>query len=92
MAGAIRPETLDPSGTLESGRVRDTGRSNNDEAQRSVSMTVDSLTLIKAARRAGTLWLSGFRYSQAGIITQELVPPASAAGAVRKPGHERATR
>lgn len=60
-----------------------TSRFNGDEPQRSVSMTVDipeatndSLTLIKAARRAvDTPWLSGFRYSKAGIITQDLVPP-----------------
>lgn len=60
-----------------------TSRFNDDEPQRSVSLTVDmpeatndSLTLIKAARRAvDTLWLSGFRYSKAGIITQDLVPP-----------------
>tara|TARA_R110002124_G_scaffold16882_7_gene71451 strand:- start:14090 stop:15373 length:1284 start_codon:yes stop_codon:yes gene_type:complete len=61
-----------------------TSRFNDDEPQRSVSMTVDipeatndSLTLIRAAKRAvDTLWLSGFRYSKAGIITQDLVPPA----------------
>ncbi|KQN75028.1 Y-family DNA polymerase [Devosia sp. Leaf64] len=55
-----------------------------DDPQRSVSMTVDipeatndSLTLIKAARRAvDALWKPGFRYSKAGIITQDLVPPA----------------
>lgn len=60
-----------------------TSKFNDDEPQRSVSMTVnipeatnDSLTLIRAARRAvDTLWLSGFRYSKAGIITQDLVPP-----------------
>jgi DNA polymerase V len=51
------------------------------EPQRSVSMTVsiseatnDSLQLIKAARRAvDHLWQSGFRYSKAGVITQDLV-------------------
>lgn len=55
-----------------------------DDPQRSVSMTVDipeatndSLHLIKAAKRAvDGLWKSGFRYSKAGIITQDLVPPA----------------
>lgn len=55
-----------------------------DDPQRSVSMTVDipeatndSLTLIKAAKRAvDALWKDGFRYSKAGIITQDLVPPA----------------
>lgn len=56
----------------------------DDEPQRSVSLTVDipeatndSLQLIKAARRAvDRLWQPGFRYSKAGIITQDLVPPA----------------
>lgn len=60
-----------------------TSRFNDDEPQRSASTTVDipeasndSLTLIKAARRAvDALWLSGYRYSKAGIITQDLVPP-----------------
>lgn len=60
-----------------------TSRFNDDEPQRSVSMTVDipeatndTLSLIKSARRAvDALWLSGFRYSKAGIITQDLVPP-----------------
>lgn len=55
-----------------------------DDPQRSVSMTIhipeatnDSLQLIKAAKRAvDALWKSGFRYSKAGIITQDLVPPA----------------
>ena len=55
----------------------------DDEPQRNVSMTVDipeatndTLQLIKAARRAvDRLWQSGFRYSKAGIITQDLVPP-----------------
>lgn len=55
-----------------------------DDPQRSVSMTVDipeatndSLQLIKAAKRAvDALWRDGFRYSKAGIITQDLVPPA----------------
>lgn len=55
-----------------------------DDPQRSVSMTIDipeatndSLRLIKAANRAvDGLWKSGFRYSKAGIITQDLVPPA----------------
>lgn len=38
--------------------------------------TNDTLQLIKAARRAvDRLWQSGFRYSKAGIITQDLVPP-----------------
>lgn len=61
-----------------------TSRFNDDEPQRSVSMTVDipeatndTLTLIKAGRRAvDSLWAPGFRYSKAGIITQDLVPPA----------------
>ena len=60
-----------------------TSKFNDDEPQRSVSMTVDipeatndTLTLIKAARRAvGALWAPGYRYSKAGIITQDLVPP-----------------
>ncbi|KKB09428.1 Y-family DNA polymerase [Devosia chinhatensis] len=51
--------------------------------QRSVSMTIDipeatndSLELIRVARRAvDGLWRSGFRYSKAGIITDDLVPP-----------------
>lgn len=63
--------------------IMHTSRFNDPEPQRSVSLTVDipettndSLTLIKAARRAvDTLWLSGFRYSKAGIITQDLVSP-----------------
>lgn len=57
-----------------------------DDPQRSVSMTVgipeatnDSLALIRAAKRAvDGLWKNGFRYSKAGIITQDLVPPAIA--------------
>jgi DNA polymerase V len=61
-----------------------TSQFSKDDPQRSVSMTVDiaeatndSLTLIKAARRAvDQLWKPGFRYSKAGIITQDLVPPA----------------
>lgn len=60
-----------------------TSQFNDDEPQRNVSMTVDipeatndSLQLIKAARRAvDALWKSGYRYSKAGIITQDLVPP-----------------
>ncbi|WP_092423235.1 Y-family DNA polymerase [Devosia crocina] len=55
-----------------------------DDPQRSVSITVDivvatndSLQFIKAARRAvDGLWRDGFRYSKAGIIAQDLVPPA----------------
>lgn len=55
-----------------------------NDPQRSVCMTVDipettndSLQLIKAARRAvDALWRDGFRYSKAGIITQDLMPPA----------------
>ncbi len=51
--------------------------------QRSVSMTIDmpeatndSLALIHAAKRAvDGLWRNGFRYSKAGIITDDLVPP-----------------
>lgn len=61
-----------------------TSRFNDEEPQRSVSMTVDipeatndSLALIRAAKSAvDALWQSGFRYSKAGIITQDLVPPA----------------
>lgn len=61
-----------------------TSQFNRDDPQRSVSMTVaipeatnDTLTLIKAARRAvDALWKDDFRYSKAGIITQDLVPPA----------------
>jgi|TARA_R100000365_G_C2738904_1_gene67803 DNA polymerase V len=60
-----------------------TSRFNDDEPQRSVSMTVDipeatndTLQLIKAARRAvDRLWQSGYRYSKAGVITQDLVAP-----------------
>ena len=60
-----------------------TSQFNDDEPQRNVNMTVDipeatndSLTLIKAARRAvDRLWQSGFHYSKARIITQDLVPP-----------------
>lgn len=60
-----------------------TSRFADDEPQRSVSMTVDipeatndSLALIRASRRAvDALWKSGYRYSKAGIITQDLVPP-----------------
>lgn len=60
-----------------------TSKFNDEEPQRSVSMTVDipeatndTLTLIRAAKRAvDTLWLSGYRYSKAGIITQDLIPP-----------------
>lgn len=55
-----------------------------DDLQRSVSMTIDipeatndSLALIKAGKRAvDALWKDGYRYSKAGIITQDLVPPA----------------
>lgn len=62
-----------------------TSQFNAGDPQRSVSMTVDipeatndTLQLIKAARRAvDQLWKPGFRYSKAGIITQDLVPPAS---------------
>lgn len=51
----------------------------DDEPQRSVSMTIsipeatnDSLQLIKAARRAvDHLWQSGCRYAKAGVITQD---------------------
>ena len=60
-----------------------TSQFNDDEPKRNVSLTVhipeatnDTLTLIRAARRAvDQLWQSGFRYSKAGIITQDLVPP-----------------
>lgn len=72
-----------------------------DERQRSVSMTVhlpeasnDSLQLIKAAKRAvDGLWQSGYRYSKAGIITQDLVPPAIAQRALFDHiDHEKAAR
>jgi DNA polymerase V len=71
-----------------------TSRFNGDEPQRSVSMTVDipeatndTLTLIKAARRAvDALWMSGYRYSKAGIITQDLVPPPIPQRSIRQPG------
>nr|WP_314260771.1 Y-family DNA polymerase [uncultured Devosia sp.] len=61
-----------------------TSKFNDDEPQRNVSMTVtmpettnDSLALIKAAKRAvDALWKSGFRYSKAGIVTQDLVRPS----------------
>lgn len=61
-----------------------TSKFNDDEPQRSVSMTVtmpeatnDSLALIKAAKRAvDALWKSGFRYSNAGIVTLDLVCPS----------------
>jgi len=76
-----------------------TSRFNDDEPQRSVSMTVDipeatndSLQLIKAGRRAvDNLWLSGFRYSKAGIITQDLVrPPIPQRALFDNLDHERA--
>lgn len=62
-----------------------TSRFADDEPQRSVSMTIDlpeatndTLQLIKASRRAvDQLWKSGFRYSKAGIITDDLVPPSA---------------
>jgi DNA polymerase V len=72
-----------------------------DDPQRSVSMTIDipeatndSLALIKAARRAvDALWKPGFRYSKAGIITQDLVPPAERQVALfDNLDHERAAR
>lgn len=55
----------------------------DDDPQRNVSMTVDipeatndTLRLIGATLRAvDMLWLDGYRYSKAGIITQDLVPP-----------------
>ncbi len=60
-----------------------TSKFSDDEPQRNVSMTIaipeatnDTLVLIKAGRRAvEALWKSGFRYSKAGVITQDLVPP-----------------
>ena len=63
-----------------------TSRFNDDEPQRSVSMTVDlpeatndTMALIGAAARAvRQLWQGGYRYSKAGIITNDLVPPAVA--------------
>jgi len=63
-----------------------TSRFNDDEPRRNVSMTIDipeatndTMALIRAAKRAvDVLWKSGYRYSKAGIITQDLVPPALA--------------
>lgn len=57
-----------------------------DEPQRNVSMTIDipeatndTMQLIKASKRAVEgIWKSGFRYSKAGIIIQDLVPPGLA--------------
>lgn len=78
-----------------------TSRFNDDEPQRNVTMTVDiseatndTLQLIKAARRAvDGLWQSGFRYSKAGIITQDLVPPPVAQRALFDGlDHEKAAR
>lgn len=78
-----------------------TSRFADDEPQRSVSMTVDipeatndSLELIKAARRAvDVLWKPGFRYSKAGIITQDLVPPVDRQRALFDTmDHERAAK
>ena len=78
-----------------------TSQFNDDEPQRNVSITVDlpeatndSLQLIKAARRAvDRLWQSGFRYSKAGIITQDLVPPGIAQRALFDGlDHERGAR
>ena len=72
-----------------------------DDPQRSVSMTVDipeatndSLALIQAAKRAvDSLWAPGFRYSKAGIITQDLVPPSIAQRALFDGlDHERAAK
>nr|WP_314257928.1 Y-family DNA polymerase [uncultured Devosia sp.] len=72
-----------------------------DDPQRSVSMTVDipeatndTLTLINAAKRAvSALWRDGFRYSKAGIITQDLVPPAERQVALfDNMDHERAAK
>lgn len=71
------------------------------DPQRSVSMTVDipeatndTMALIKAARRAvDALWRDGFRYSKAGIITQDLVPPAERQRALfDNLDHERAAK
>jgi hypothetical protein len=61
-AGALVTEALDEAGLV---------------AQIKWSQaTNDSLALINAARRAvDRLWQSGFRYSKAGIITQDLEPP-----------------
>jgi DNA polymerase V len=73
----------------------------DDEPQRSVSMTVsiseasnDSLQLIKAARRAvDHLWQYGFRYSKAGVITQDLVaPPIPQRALFDNLDHERAAK
>lgn len=73
----------------------------DDEPQRNVSMTVDipeatndSLQLIKSARRAvEQLWRPGFRYSKAGIITQDLVaPPIPQLALFDGLNHDRAAR
>jgi len=78
-----------------------TSQFSDDEPQRNVSTTVDipeatndSLTLIKAARRAvDRLWQSGFRYSKAGIITQDLVtPPIPQRALFDTLDHEKAAR
>ncbi|SFV32223.1 DNA polymerase V [Devosia crocina] len=78
-----------------------TSQFSKDDPQRSVSMTVDipeatndTLSLIKAARRAvDALWQDGFRYSKAGIITQDLVPPAQSQRALFDAmDHERAAK
>ncbi|WP_172122490.1 hypothetical protein [Devosia sp. 919] len=63
-----------------------TSQFNDGEPQRNVCMTIDvpeatndTMQLIKAARRAvDGLWKSGFRYSKAGILTQNLATPGSA--------------
>ncbi|WP_367184078.1 DUF4113 domain-containing protein [Devosia sp.] len=78
-----------------------TSQFDDDEPQRNVSMTVDipeatndTLQLIKSARRAvDQLWRSGFRYSKAGIITQDLVaPPIPQLALFDGLNHERAAR
>lgn len=78
-----------------------TSRFDDDEPQRSVSMTVDlseatndTLALIKASRRAvDQLWKSGYRYAKAGIVTQDLVPPSESQQALFDGlDHDRAAR
>lgn len=78
-----------------------TSQFNADEPQRNVSMTIDipeatndTMQLIKAARRAvDALWKSGYRYSKAGIVTQDLVPEGLAQRSLFDGlDHERAPR
>ncbi|TCR64714.1 Y-family DNA polymerase [Bosea sp. BK604] len=60
-----------------------TSEHDRGEPQRSVSFTVDlpeasndSLVLVRAARwGAKRIWKAGYRYSKAGLVTVDLVPP-----------------